>query len=96
MALIWSAAAPLGGPGRGAGAVWGGWERKGGRLVYAICHPAPAWHGSPRSGGGGGVGMGRGPCWSEEMGESVEVGGDTDMSRTGGTKTGTTSLMFGK
>lgn len=54
MALIWSAAAPPGGPGRGAGAVGGvggGRGERGGRLVYAICHPAPAWHGSPWSGG---------------------------------------------
>lgn len=42
------------------GAGQGGWcsrgERgeRGGRLVYAICHPAPAWHGSPWSGGVGG------------------------------------------
>lgn len=78
MALIWSAAAPPGGPGGGAGAAGRGRAERGGGLVYAICHPAPAWHGSPWSGGvlKGGEGLVGLERWGSGW-RWVVVGGDT-------------------
>lgn len=40
MALIWSAAAPPGGPGRGAGAVGGGGKGRA-RGEVGVCHLSP-------------------------------------------------------
>lgn len=73
-------------------------EGAGGGLVYAICHPAPAWHGSPWSGGvlKGGEGLVGLERWGSGWRWVVVGGGHCIIGREGGRISETTSFMFRK